>query len=466
MFLSKETFASFPSEQVVLSSTEKHFPVVKQSILQLQISESKLLAAKGLFDTKLKSDNYLVPRGYFTRRYWDVHIEKPLRFANSSVYAGYSNGYSGLWPDQYSTQTTNIGGAPRVGGKFSLLRGLSIDENRAKLYNAKLGLERSKADTQYTLIQAMRDAKVVYWNWISAIRTYHVYKNLLGLAESRKEVLDQRVKAGDISEVVAKENLQYVARRKADLAAAELGVKVTSLDLSLFYRNDKGEPEVLDFNFEEEMENSMVMRTDQITEEAMKGSLKILDLARINLRPDVYALSKELEISQINLNLAENSYIPKFDIGFDYTRNLGYQNPTNAPHVWTVFLNIEIPLEYNFIKGQVRTSQAEKKIIESKYKYQVESAKVEIDKIKESLRLSEESMKNAKEEMTYAKELLVSENYKFSKGGSNFFLINIREEAQAEAQQKYILSQLNYIRSHADYEISNSQFENNKSYTE
>lgn len=458
ILISASAISAVPTEDEVLSSTKNNFPVVNQAMLQLESSQNELLAAKGGFDTRITSNSYIVPKGYFTRRHWDAQVEKPLRFANSTVYAGFSNGHSGIFPDQYSTQTTNSGGSPRIGGRFSLIRGFSIDSSRANLASARLGLHRMKAEMQYTLVQANRDARIVYWNWISSIRNYRVYKDLLTVAENRKDVLDQRVKAGDISEVVAKENLQYVARRTAELASAELSLKQAALDLSLFYRDAEGKPILLDHSVDDGLEEIMVKRTEDIKSNSTEGAFPQLTLEGVARRPDVFSVSKELAINDVNLRLAENLYFPKLDIGFDYTRNLGDEDPTNAPHVVTFLFSVEIPLEYNLIKGQVRAANAQKRIVQSRYKFLQETAQVEVNKLNETIRLSQERMESARLEMKYAKELLESENYKFQKGGSNFFLINIREESQAQAQENYIISQLDLIRAFSDYEVATTQF--------
>ncbi len=449
---------SYPTEDDVLTSTREHYPIISQSILQVLASENELKAARGNFDSKIVSNNHWVPVGVFVRRYVDVQVEKPLPFANSKVYVGYSHGFNpGYFPPQFSTMSTNHGGAPRVGAYFSLMRGLMIDERRAAVRRSQYGLQKSKVDVQFTQIQVTRDSKLAYWAWVSGVRNYAVYKRLLDVAEARKGVLDQRLSAGDISEVVAKENLQYVARRRADLASAELTMKQTALDLSLFLRSSDGEPFVSHHDSEEGLVDMMQARARSVEAELDAGQLPVLDASQLTQRPDVLSLRKEILMNDVDLKYFDNQLMPKFDLHLDYTKNIGREDPTNGQHVLTVYFNLEIPIEYNLIQGNLRAVQAERSLLNSRYNFLLENVDVEINKLNETMRLARDRMHNAQQEMEYAAQLLEAENYKFTRGGSNFFLINIREEARAEAEAKYIYAQYDLISAHAQYRAATAQ---------
>lgn len=450
---------AIPSEEEILRAAQDHFPVIKQTIEQMNAARAQTQAATGALDTKIVSNNYFVPIGYYTRNYLDVMVEKPVRFANAKVYAGYSYGYNGMFPPQYSTFSTNSGGTPRVGGHVSLLRGFSIDSRRTEIKKAEIGLDKSRVDLQFTTIQVNRDARIAYWHWISAIRNYHIYHDLLVVAETRDSVLRQRAKAGDISEVVVKENLQYLAHRRGQLAAAELNLKQAALDLSLFYRDVDGQPILLEDIASDGLDGLMHARTAAIDSQREAGAFPRFEPTKLQQRPDILSISNELAMNALDVRLANNMFLPKLDLGMDYTKNIGRQDPTNAQHVLTIFLNLEIPIEYNLLRGTARMAQAQQRALTSRYNFLMETVRVEVNKLNETIRLASERMANAQQEMYYANELLKAETYKYHQGGSNLFLINIREEARTHAEENYIFAQLDLIRAQAEYEASTTLYQ-------
>ncbi len=452
MFLS--TAPMVPTEEEVLESTQNHFPVILQAIEGMQAAQGDVQARMGAFDAKVVSNNTSVPVGYYKRDYWDAQIEKSFGFAGSHVYAGYSYGFRGMFPPQYSTFSTNSGGTPRVGGSFSALRGFSIDARRAEIRKAELALNTSKLDIQRTRISVKRDARIAYWHWISTVRNVQIHQDLLDLAENRNRVLEQRARAGDISNVVVTENLQYIAHRRAELASAELGMRQSALDLSLFYRDQNGEPRLVGNVAPHDLDTRMQTRAQDVETNADHGLYPAFQGGSLLRRPDVLSLSNELAINQWDVKLAKNMFLPKLDLGIDYTKNIGNQDPSNAPHVLTIFINLEIPIEYNLLKGISKTAHARQRALTSQYNFLIQSIQVEIDKLRQAISFSRKRMNNAQQEMNYAKELVQAETYKFTQGGSNLFLVNIREAAYTQALQNTILSQLDLIRAQADYEAS------------
>lgn len=460
LFLFCSLFPAFgggmPSEADVVRSVDQHFPAILQAIANQQASEQDLRASTGAFDTKLLGQNHFVPIGFYRRQHWDFWAEKPIKQANAKVYAGYSYGYPNtLFPPQFSTMSTNIGGTPRIGGSMSLLRDYGIDENRAGLRSAEIGVAKMAAETAYTRIHARKDGRIAYWMWVSALRMLGVYKELLALADNRSVVLQQRVKAGDLSDVVLRENLQYAARRRGDLAASELAAKQAGFNLSLYFRDHNGLPQVVDVvdvsadSLGSAMEERIIGANAGVVAAEAASVME-----RLRARPDVQSLARELEMNSVAITQAENLAKPRVDVGVDYANNLGDQDPTNADNVLTFFLNVEVPLEYNLVQGRISSNKAKQQSLSTQYRFLLDSSAIEVAKASEGIRLARERATNAKQEFAYAGELLVAENYKFTKGGSTLFLVNMREEAKAQAAETVIFAQLDVLQAHIAYEAA------------
>lgn len=447
--------AALVTRQMVVESALKHYPLITQAKEGLKVSEGEAMAADGAYDAVLKGQNLILPKGYYVRQNWDHWVEKRVGFANSRVFAGYTYGGKGVYPTDLSLTSTNSGGTPRVGVSFSALRNFKTDPDRAGRQIAKLGVSQSQNQVHSTEIEVKRESTNLYWSWIAALRNFQVYSDLLTVAEQRESVLKNRARAGDISEVIVMENAQYVARRKAELAAVELQLRQISLELSLYYRDEEGKPLEMSGEEERKVSDEIVskeLKTIMASLQESSTSPSLLDIA--GRRPELLALGKELEKTNIELSLSKNSYLPLLDITAQYERYLGNEDPTNAPHVYTFLISLEIPLEYDLIRGQKSRANARKRMIASEFNFMKETIHTQVQKNLEGIRLSRKRMENASDEVTYATKLREVENYKFEKGGSNLFLINIREENMAQAKSNLIYSQLDFIRAHTDYQAS------------
>lgn len=466
-FLSSfSTGAQVPTEQTIIESTQKNYPVIREAFFNFDGAKANVLTARGSFDAKVTSKSISRPDASLTNRLWDGQVEKGLGFANSKVFVGWGYNYSAansLPFDSGPNGMSGLGTPLNFGASASLLRGLWVDGNRARLRNAKYGLEKSKADTFFTEVMATRDGVLSYWNWAAALRVFRVYSELLDVAEKRKDNLSQQVKAGNISQIVAKENLQYVARRKADLASAKLYLVQAAQDLSLFYRNHQATPVVIDIEKYPPMEEIMPLKVESLiaaTNSTKNGSAQ----EKISFRPDLFSLQKEINISETNLSLAKNQWFPKLDLSATYYANndskwRSLSLGTFPDNIWTIYMTIEVPLEFNSILGQVRSAAAAKEALTTRYNFAKEAALTEVEKFGEAKLKNIDRMNNAKDEVVYARELLKAENYKFTKGGSNFFLINIREEALAEAEAKQIQSEFDVIQAYLNYDVATTQYD-------
>ena len=449
--------ASLISERDVLESALKHYPAIVQAMEGIEVNRNDVRAAKGAFDARFVSNQLVVPKGWYIRRNLDYMVEKPLRFANSKIYAGYTYGANGVYPTDLSLTSTNNGGTPRIGGSLSLIRNFSTDRSRTTLKQTRLSFEQSKNDFHFTELQVKKNAMIQYWAWIASIRNFKVFNDLLRMAEDRDEVLGRRVKAGDISQVIVTENRQYVARRRAELAGAELFLKQSTYDLSLYLRDPNGEVASLnvpDAGREDVEEVSTTYISELLNRVDSEITAPALHSEVFAKRPDVLSLGREIQKLDVEINYNENNFLPQIDLDWNYHRNIGRDMPTNFAHVWTFLVRMEIPLEFNLLRGEVRASRARKNIANSQFNFLKDTVKNEIYKNYEGIRISRKKMDNASEEMKYARELLRAENLKFDKGGSNFFLINLREENLAQAQSNFISSQLDFIQAYAEYKAS------------
>ena len=127
--------ADFLSPQDVLSSAERHFPLILQSLAARRGASGTALEAEGAFDLVFSAEGSRAA-GYYDNTALQGGATQRLRNYGASVYADYaiSNGRFPIYQDR---NFTNTGGTARVGMLFSLLRDRSIDQQRFGLRDAQ-----------------------------------------------------------------------------------------------------------------------------------------------------------------------------------------------------------------------------------------------------------------------------------------------------------------------------------------
>jgi len=422
----------------VKQSAEKHHPTILSALQNVDAKEQAIRASQGYFDAKITGDHFRVAKGYWARTFSDVSVEKPLKVMNSKIYTGYSYGFNGLFPPQFSTWSTNSGGTPRVGLVTSLLRNRSTDQGRTQLALSKIDHQITKNELSLTVWEIQKLAEISYWDYLTSIQIYRIYNQLYENGIRRSSYLKSRSDRGDSPRILLTENEQYVANRKSNLLQSENRLNQARQRLSLYYRDQNGLPLIV--SDQEEV--------DQFPESLsfIENEIKGIDYDQIiEKRPEISSLNLTLKQKSTSIELASQFLIPKFDVYGDYTRNIGNEDIQNPPHIWTFGLKLEIPIERNLGTGQVNLLKSESRVIESQRQLEMESLKVKISSLLKSLELQLLQLDQAKIEFKKAKELVEAESFKFKSGGGNLFLVNVREENAATAEANFYELQFSLI---------------------
>ncbi|MFZ4715753.1 MAG: TolC family protein [Bacteriovoracaceae bacterium] len=443
--------------QDVLKSTRTHYPAINQARDNVLQAEASLRNSQGAFDMRVVGDNYWVTTGYYKRHLNEVKLEKPLGVMGSKVYSSYSKAFPGLFPPQYSTMSTNSGGQAMLGGSVSLIKNALLDEPRARIKSNEIGVAQAHQDLEWSKLQVSKEGALLYWNWLAHTRIFYIYSSLLDRAVKRDEILVQRVQKGDTSEIVRKENLQYLSRRKAELASAEMELKKSSIDLSLYLRDDQGKmivPQVFTF---EEVTQGLVSEEIKVKQELSLVHHEGLASKIIDLRPDFKKLQLDIDKNEIEYKMGHNDLLPALDIGADFTRYMGQEDPTNAAHIMQLNLKFVIPMEYELGLGRKQAAGAQRRVLSSQLNFMKENISNELDKYQEVLKLSQQKVENARSEVKYAQDLLEAEYIRFKNGNSNLFVVNLREEnlVSAEENETHAITELLQI--YSEFKVATLQ---------
>ena len=438
-----ETKELSPSQ--VTSSATRNYPKILSYYEKVNAAEGSALGSLGFFDIKLKQNYYDKSRGFYDGKTSDTLLEKELGFLGAKVYGGYRRS-TGDFPDYEGKSVTNENGEYRAGAKFSLLRDSLIDANRLGVILSNLGLSESRIQLEAIKKEIERDASKAYWKWVAAAKIFHIYQELYQLSLTRQSQLEERLKKGDVAQILVVENKKNILRRKSALARARQDFENSAIYLSLFWRNQNGAPLLA-------KENQVPKVNFNLHEVKADQAQRDLDSALTN-RAEVRILKISREANLSELSFSKNLFKPQLDVDVGASKDLGRGSASRSQSENYVGLEFSIPLQQREARG--KTALYESKLKSIKYEQQLaeEKIKAELAQIRVQISNIVEIHSNLTQEAELAELLENSEREKFKHGASNFFLVNLREQDTADSKAAVIEIFEKYQGALADYKMA------------
>lgn len=429
----------------VVDSAQKNYPKILSAYQEVEIAKGSILAKQGFFDVKLKQGFSDKSRGFYDGKQLDTEISKQNQFLGSEIYGGYRKSF-GSFENHETGYQTNRDGEFRAGARFSLLQNSTIDENRLGLILSRLDLEESQFLVKNIKNEIKKDSTKAYYDWVIKGKIYKIYKELYDLALTRNKKLEIRVKKGDLAKIILVENERNALARKTAMIKARQEFENSALYLSLFYRDDSGEP--------------IVAKNEQVLDIEIDGDLKEFGSKSLQVglqkalknRADINIIRIANKKAKSLLKQAENLYKPKLDVDFGISNDVSNENQARGQTKNEVKLKFEVPFQQRKAKGEI--IKAESKISKIKYEERLleDSIKVTLNQINNTINNIVQMHQNLTKEVSLSKKLEDAEMKRFFKGGSDFFLINLREQATASAKIKNSLIFGQYYKTLAEYE--------------
>lgn len=431
----------------VLQSTRKHFPLIEQAVAELEAARQKSRAALGNFDATIEGKGDKRYEGYYDGRSAGIKIVKPLQTLNTKLYAGYRVS-GGEYPDYEGKQDTLDEGETSLGIAVSLWRDSFIDSKRLKLRNAEQKAKMAEEKLRLSELKYQSSAMKLYWEWVSAGNVLRVRQDLLEIAVARTDGLEKRVSRGDLARIYLTENNQYILKRRADVLKAKQLFEQLSYELSLFYRNNEGEPQVIKID-RVPKDFGRLTKMDLSVEEK-----KLLEVMKNS--PQVRLLEREIQTYQNELEFGENLLKPRVDFNLETTNDRGEMNDSRDSKTLDTrevrgMVTLSIPIERNLGEGNKQAARAKLRALGQQLKYLEQYIRVTLDRLVIQLNIANDIVDNATKEIELASILEKAEKKRFRQGASDFFVINIREENTASARIKKVDAYLKYQKAYADY---------------
>ncbi len=425
---------------------ERH-PVARQANLYRDQAAFALLRAKGGFDPKAYSDFYsknFSGKTYF--QYTEAGVKLPT-WAGLELKGAY-NLASGAYLNEESTLPAN--GQASLGFNWTLGQGLLLDERRAALRQARIGLQGGEAERELVLNELMFEAAKTYWTWVVAGNQLRIYESALQQSRIRHEALRESFFQGDKPAIDTIETFIQVQNRLLDVNFAAVDLQNANLALRNFLWITDNQPLA-----SVPMPTDPVLTEAEIIPEKLPEREEMVQQARIN-HPELRLYEAKRQSLEVERRLKLEKRKPVLDLNYNLLGAGWTFFPTNNTEGVGLLandikwgLNFSYPIFNRKARGdwqltQVKIAQTELDILQ---KTQVIENKVrqyanDLDNLRNQVVLYRDITRNY---LT----LLEAETEKFNQGESSIFLINTREQRWLDAQVKFLKLAAEYRKAEA-----------------
>ncbi|WP_310474076.1 TolC family protein [Sandarakinorhabdus sp.] len=423
----------------VLAASRYHAPQVLEALARVRGAEGRLLTTEGAFDTLFSANLEARPIGTVDGSEAGVRLFQPLATNGGSVYAGYDVS-RGRFSSSLAGNNTARLGRFTVGTLFSLLRDRDIDERRFN--RAVASADVVLADNDRLLVAIGVQARTIAaWNsWVIAGQRVTVFKGLLQLALDRQAGFKRQVAEGLRPAILLTENEQNILRRQTLVVQAEQALEQAAITLSLFWRDADGNP--------------IVPGADRLPR-MLPPPLPVSDdmLTALENRPDLRVVDVRIAQARTRLALDRNNFLPRLDLVAEVNQFVGDPGLGGRDYVGNqakVGVTLTVPIQQRTARGRLSQTEAEIEAFQQRRRFIEDQIRAEIGGLSVASRQSRRLLGIAIDEQDRALTMAGAERRRFQEGASDFFLVNLREEAAADAQVRRLDAAFRQIVAQAD----------------
>lgn len=426
----------------VTENVAKRYPLLLSEMQAVNAAEGEQLSAAGSFDPKWKTKANLFSSGYYRYGTVDSYVEQPLYYRGLSVFGGYRIG-QGKFPIYYDGYRTNDVGEARAGVMLPLLRGGSTDEERAKLWKAEQGIIVARQGLVATTLEFQRSAASKYWDWIAAAKKLEVARTLLNRALERNTAITTRVQRGDAPAVESTDNARAIVQREQQVVSAERSLTAARLALSLYLRDEKGNPVIVS----SERVPEQFPEPTPIDARTLENDLS----TAFSRRPEMKQYEAKRKQYEIERDLARNDAWPTLNLMVAGSKQFGEGYPERESAALEAGLMLDIPLRTRKADGRANASNARFVQYEIELQYAKDKIAVEVRDAAAGADAAAQRLELARRELSLARQLELAERKRFDMGDSTLLFVNLREQTTFEAATRELDTLLEHQKALALY---------------
>lgn len=413
--------------QQVSQSAATHFPEVLEGLARLRAAQGEAQGARGAFDLVFATESSHTLSGFYDGQTAGARLVQPIAPFGGRIEGGYRVS-RGTFPVYRDIAFTNRAGEFKLGAYFSLLRDRGIDERRLAIINKDQALEAASFELMLTRVGVQQRAQEAYWRWVATGRQLSVYEDLLRLAEDRERGLLAEVRSGARAQIFLTENRQNITRRQIAAAEARRAFETAANALSYYYRDADGEP----------LRPGRTELPSSVESERVDlAGLDAAAAAALSVRPEFQLIATALRRAEADLAFARNLVKPRLDLAYEVSNDFGEigqggVSRDGAENI--VGLKFELPLQRREGRGATQRAEADYEALRQRLRRTRDQIEIELQNILLDLGFAAQLTELARLEVEQAETLSAAERRRFRDGASDFFLVNFREEAAANAK--------------------------------
>ncbi len=430
----------------VIVSVRNFFPVVKQAEANRIIASGERLSAAGAFDHKLDGYSNVQPLDFYENNWHKWSIKRDTMWGGQ-VGAGYRLGRGSFEP-WYKERETNDLGEFGISVIAPIGRDQVIDANRATLWQAQLEQNRVEPFIEAQLIQAVREGAISYWKWIAASEMRHIQEDLLQLSLDRADFLTTQVKLGEKAEIDIVDNNRIILSRRSKLTDAKRKQQQAAIKLSLYLRDEVGEPLLLNSDFVNDSFGP-VSQPNELEKPAD------VDIALSN-RPELREIIIQRQQVSVAYRQAVNETRVDIDAGLFVGQDIGAATSSRDKSEAEIeaTLMVSVPLERRKALGKVRQTRGKLAQLRAKTDFARNKITAEVQSARAALEAAAIRVKQNAEALALTERMQQAERRLYEEGQSTLFNLNLREKQLAEAAAELVASKLEYFAALSDYSAS------------
>ncbi len=442
------TTASALSLGEVLSSADALFPSLTAARADVDAAAGDVLAADGAFDPLWKTSATGVPVSGYPQVRVDSVIEAPTPLWGARFFGGYRYGV-GKFQTYYGGRETWTGGELRAGAAVPILRNGPIDRRRANQARAELAREIAGLSFEQQRIELARMASVRYWEWVAAGQRREITRSLLKIAVERNKQLESRAGVGDVARFDQQDNLRALVQREALVVSAQRSLEQASFELSLYLRDDEGNPLMpADAQLPTALGEPVALEAPSPTEVLQR-------------RPDYQRLLNQKKQAEVELRFAKNQLLPALDIAGVVSQDLGMSPRPEADSLGKTEVEVsallEVPLLYRAPMGRMRAAEATLTRVNAQLRLASDRVSVDLRDAKSAMDAAGQRIEWARQEVEVSLKLENGERTRFDLGDSTQLFVNMREQTTVEARLREVDAVLDAQRARANMLAASAQ---------
>lgn len=439
----------------VLDSVRRHYPLLQAIERERGVAAGRLTAAMGAFDTNIDmAGNALAPGTYENYRS-NFGLSQLLQSGGIQVFGGYRTGF-GDFPTYNLGQKTADVGEVRGGITMPLARDRDIDSARAGRDRARLDTALAEPTIVRSRLDYMRAAALTYWTWQGSGEREGAAERLEQLAVRRDGEIAAKVERGVMANIERVDNQKNIALRRGLLVQADRAVQQSTIDLSLFVRDESGKPLL------------PARRRMRPLPEPVPPSVSFYEesLARaLAARPEFQRLSLEREKLFVDRRLAANDTLPGIDAQVAGNQDAGFgKSPLSGidgldRQVLQAALVFQMPAQRRNARGRIQAVDSQLVQLDRRLEFAFDSVRAEVQDAYSKLERAYEFHKQAVQQEELAALVAEAEREQFRLGRSDILRVTLREQAKFDADLLEIAARQEYWRADADLRAADTSLD-------